>query len=234
MLLLCLDTSTPTAVIALVEGDRVLAERRLPAHGKPGETLLPEMSALLEGAGLALADVALFVVGVGPGSFTGVRVALSTAKGFALGRALPVVGVSTLDAIAMTASEAGVVVALIDAHKDRVYAAVYRDGAVVSEPVDTSAADLVAALSRDVADDATLTFVGNGLGRYGDVFRHAFGARATFCAEELGVPSGLALASLGRRKWEASGPSDALSLEPTYVRPSDATLPVLLKAPFLP
>lgn len=233
MLLLCLDTSTPTAVIALVEGDRVLAERRLPAHGKPGETLLPELSALLDGAERTLADVALFVVGVGPGSFTGVRVALATAKGFALGRALPIVGVSTLDAIALTTGVSGVVVALIDAHKDRVYAAVYRDGVTVSEPVDTSATDLAAALSRDFAGDVALTFVGNGLTRYGDTFRDTFGARATFCAEEKGVPSGLALAGLGRRKWESFGPSEALSLEPTYVRPSDATLPVLVKAPFL-
>ena len=95
MVILAFDTATDVATSALVDDGEVLGERASRAV-----TLLEDIDALLRQAGLHTGDVAALAVGVGPGSFTGVRVGLSTARGLALALDIPAAGVSTLDALA--------------------------------------------------------------------------------------------------------------------------------------
>src|SRR3979411_2930269 len=103
-LLLALDTSTSTASVALFDGQRVLSETTWQAGREHSTRLLVEVDLASERIGRPPAELTGLVVARGPGSFTGVRVALSVAKGMAAGLSIPVWGVSTLGALGFAAS----------------------------------------------------------------------------------------------------------------------------------
>jgi len=130
MLVLALESATPAPAVALVEDERVVAWRPAEGASPRSEALLPAVDALLREAGTALADLDGFAVGIGPGSFTGLRVGLSTLKGLAFGDLRPVAGVSTLAAVARRADDPrrAAVAALLDARRGEVYAAVWAAG----------------------------------------------------------------------------------------------------------
>ncbi len=113
MLILAFDTATDVATSALVADGEVLGERTSRAV-----TLLEDVDALLRQAGARTRDVEALAVGIGPGSFTGVRIGLATARGLALALGLPVAGVSTLDALAAGAPGA---VPVVDARRREVF-----------------------------------------------------------------------------------------------------------------
>jgi tRNA threonylcarbamoyladenosine biosynthesis protein TsaB len=113
MLILAFDTATDVATSALVSDGEVLGERTSRAV-----TLLQDVDALLRQAGMHTRDVEALAVGIGPGSFTGVRIGLSTARGLALALGVPVAGVSTLDALAAGAPGA---LPVIDARRREVF-----------------------------------------------------------------------------------------------------------------
>src|ERR671925_1682088 len=115
MLTLAFDTATEVATSALVDDGEVLGERTSRAV-----TLLEDVDALLRQAGKHTRDIDALAVGVGPGSFTGVRIGLSTARGLALALDIPVAGVSTLDALAAGAPGA---VPVIDARRREIFVA---------------------------------------------------------------------------------------------------------------
>lgn len=160
--LLAIDTATRTAVVALGDPDgRLLREERWSSAHRHGSELLTRLDALLGTSRISLRDVGGIVVGVGPGSFTGLRVALATAKVIAHSVGLPLVGVSSLEALAACAlaSNGRVVVLLPAGTADRYVASVLRgpDGlpALDGEPrllPGTAAA-------RDLAGDARIVAV---------------------------------------------------------------------------
>jgi tRNA threonylcarbamoyladenosine biosynthesis protein TsaB len=113
MLILAFDTATDIATSALVSDGEVLGERSSRAV-----TLLEDVDALLRQAGTHTRDLEALAVGIGPGSFTGVRIGLSTARGLALALGIPVAGVSTLDALAAGAPGA---LPVIDARRREVF-----------------------------------------------------------------------------------------------------------------
>jgi tRNA threonylcarbamoyl adenosine modification protein YeaZ len=115
-LTLAFDTATGAATSALADGDEVLGERVSRA-----QTLLEDVDALLRQAGAHPSDISRLAVGIGPGSFTGVRIGLAVARGLALSLDVPGAGVSTLDALAAGAPYA---IPVIDAKRREVFALV--------------------------------------------------------------------------------------------------------------
>ena len=146
MNVLALDSATEALVVALRAGPR-LYTRCVREGLRHAQTMVPQVQQVLAQASIPAGALDLVVVGVGPGSFTGLRIALSTAAGLARGAGCPVVGIPTLDAIAWpTQAWPGVVVAVLDARKGRVYAACYRGAGRVSEFLDVAAEDLPGAV----------------------------------------------------------------------------------------
>ena len=189
MLILAFDTSTSVATAALVRDGETLAERRGEARA-----LLADVEHMLAETDLTPEDVDALAVGVGPGSFTGVRIGLAAAQGIALALGVPVAGVSTLDALAHHVPGA---VAVIDARRNEVF---------VAGPRAVPWAELEVEAGR--------TYVGDGALRYRDHIEDAGGIVPD--EEQLHVPNAYAHAELARD----FGPADLV--EPLYVRVPDA------------
>ncbi len=211
MNVLALDTATEASALALRAGDRLYS--RIAREGlRHAQTLVPQIEQLLAQATLPAAELDLVVVGVGPGSFTGLRIGLATARGLARGASCALVGVSTLDMLAWPLRIwPGLVVPVVDAKKDRVYAAAYRGGGRVSEVLDVAAAELGAA----VGDAEPVLITGPFAA---EAARQARAASWTLDASHE-LPDPLALLELGaaaRARGEGGDPA------PVYLRKSEA------------
>jgi tRNA threonylcarbamoyladenosine biosynthesis protein TsaB len=206
-----LDTSTPvTSVAVLGDGDEL--ELELHDEGdKPrhAQTLQPLLEDALARAGAGWEDVERLCVGVGPGGFTGLRLGIATARAIAQARDLPVVPVSSLDALA--AGRAGRVAAVIDARRGEVFAAVYENGARTMEPAALAPEALAARLAP-----GTIA-VGDGAVRFRAELERA-GAAVPADGSVAHRVSALMVCRLGR----AREPVDRDALLPDYRREPDA------------
>jgi tRNA threonylcarbamoyladenosine biosynthesis protein TsaB len=189
MVILAFDTATDVATSALVADGEVLGERVSRAA-----TLLEDVDALLRQGGVATRELDALAVGTGPGSFTGVRIGLATARGLALALDVPAAGVSTLDALAAGAPGA---VAVIDARRGEVFI----PGRVLAP--------------GDVEVERGRLYVGSGALRYREVFEAA-GAQVPPDADERHVPRARFHAVLARDFGAAE------AIEPLYLRLPDA------------
>jgi tRNA threonylcarbamoyladenosine biosynthesis protein TsaB len=224
---LALDTSTPVGSVAVVVDDAVVCELTIRVRESHGETLLPWVARALEAAGLAAADLDLVAYSRGPGSFTGVRIGLSVAKGLALATSVPLLGVSSLRTLAHAAAlSVDVVCPVIDARKHELYAAALSftaDGVpteVVPEMVGAPA--VVGQRLRAAAGGATILLVGEGVTAYADELLPALGAPTRLAPPTFGAPRGVLLARLATADFLAGAREDPALAAPVYLRPADA------------
>ena len=211
MKLLCADTATRTESIALVDGDLVLAERAIYRAKGHGRGIIDDIDQLLADAQWTLNDIEGFVCGLGPGSFTGLRIALATLKGLALATGQPIYGVRTTQLIC-AGVPMGRPVAVIDARRSQVYVeAEGFDGPVCCAP--ESVAELVSEGSPPV-------LVGDGASTYRDVLLEMMPDATIPAASIFHQPR----AALLPRLIDAKQPAALATLEPVYVRLSDAEI----------
>lgn len=229
MRVLAVDTSTYVGSVAVTAGGAVLAEISAFVRAKHGEVLLPHVDRVLDLAGIAPKDVDLLAVGIGPGSFTGTRIGVATMKGLALGLDAPLVGLGSLRVLArgLCAGDA-IAVTLVDAHKGELFAAAYQlvDGAVRDEvvaPFHAAPADALRVV-RDAIGHATPLVCGDGLRVHRDLVRAHLGSFVD-TPPAYDTPRACLLALEATEHFTRLGASDLATLEPLYVRPSDAKLP---------
>lgn len=126
MLLLAFETSAKAASVALTDGEKLLAESYQNTGLTHSQTLMSMAEALIKSCGYTPQDIQAVAVAAGPGSFTGVRIGVAAAKGFAWGRQLPCYGVSTLEAMALQSGIwQGYVLPVMDARRQQVYTALF-------------------------------------------------------------------------------------------------------------
>ena len=223
MLILAFETTAKACSVALHDGERLLAESYQNTGLTHSQTLMTMAEDLLKTCGKTAQDVTHLAVAAGPGSFTGVRIGVAAAKGFAWGAELPVYGVSTLEAMAMSlGAYEGHVCACMDARRNQVYNAVFlADGAAPLRVTEDRGVSREELKNDREHIDGPIYLVGDGAGL---TYR-------TLSPEipELILPpehrlhqraSGVALAAvdaIGRGE-----PGDGASLQPNYLRLSQA------------
>ncbi len=223
--LLALDTGSPVLGLAIVSHGRILAELARPPRSHAAD-LPSAVDEVLASAGLDQGDLSAVAVALGPGSFTGLRVGLSYAKGVALALKCPLVGIASLDALAVGALEMPAITAqakvcsLLDARRGDVYAALYQ---VVADELEklcddsvTNFEDLIGQLSGEVI------LVGDAIVQKAVTMMSLRNPRVTAQAWQ---PPGRArlVAALGAAKVASGGKDIVATLEPLYTRPPQAT-----------
>ncbi len=221
MIVLGLDTATWTAAVGVVRDQVVLAEDVEPASRSHVASLPALVERVLARAGLAIGDLEGLAISIGPGSFTGLRIGLGLAKGLAFAGGVPLAAVSTLEALAAVSGAAPgeTVCAALDARKREVYGALFRvddDGSLRRLGPDVALAP--EALVARLPPGAVL--VGDASAAYPDVLGPGLVVRP-FATHH---PRGGVVARLGACLLAAGEAVDVGTVEPVYVRPSEAEL----------
>ncbi|HEX9935080.1 MAG TPA: tRNA (adenosine(37)-N6)-threonylcarbamoyltransferase complex dimerization subunit type 1 TsaB [bacterium] len=217
MIVLGIETATHLCGVGLAGPDGCIAEYRMATGGFRGEQLAGAVSTLLRDAGLKPSQIDGVAVSIGPGSFTGLRVGLAFAKGFVLGTDKPMVAVATLDAMAfqVPVAFAGLCV-LLHSKKNEVYRGLYRPENGKWVAADDPAAVPIDCIAEGCGGSGT-AFVGEGvLENASSILGHA--SNAQFLPPLLSMPSGCAVAMLGRNLLEEGIRSDADKLVPRYIK----------------
>jgi tRNA threonylcarbamoyladenosine biosynthesis protein TsaB len=221
-----LDTSTSIASLALIARGKVAASLERPATSH-GAALPGAIDELLASAGLAITDVGAIAVAIGPGSFTGLRIGLSYAKGIAMAAGCAMVGVPSFDAIALAALERNnietgrVICVVTDARKGEVYAALYR---VVADGLEKLSEELVVAL-KHLASRITedVVFVGDERAKDAAALVESRGHWVAVFDTGMLDLRGACVAALGGAQFARGETDRAASLEPLYIRTPEAT-----------
>ena len=223
MKLLAVDTATEICGVALAVDGHVSAELILSSGETHTRCVMGAIQALLSVSGLAVSDIDLFAVTRGPGSFTGLRIGISTVKGLALASGAPMVGISSLDVIAHQAGGGTpLVCALLDARRNEVYWCLYRrDGETLVRQKDerVGRADDIAMYIDD-----TCLFIGNGVPPYRKVFENCLERRAVFAGPHANSIRPAVMARLAWERYQAGQLDDVSTFAPVYLRKSDAEL----------
>jgi len=220
MPVLALETATTRASVVLAKDDGELAAWRDTTHQDLCRRLAGEVEAVLADADMSFADPSLVAVGLGPGSFTSLRVGLATAKAIAFSRQVPLVGVSSLAAMAWQVRDriSGLLCPVLDAKRGDLYAACYR---LLPDGLAPVAAEFVAN-PRELVDKLTaIDEPITAFGQWGEVPVGDLGS-VTIWSEEEVLPDALAVAQLARRHYAERGADDIGPLHPIYVRKSYA------------
>jgi tRNA threonylcarbamoyladenosine biosynthesis protein TsaB len=222
-LLLTVDTATAAGSVALSRGETLLGELLLNVPATHTDRLLLSVRQLLEDAGTAVAQLDAFGVVLGPGSFTGLRVGVATVKGLALAARRPVVGVSTLQALALQCPFARYpVCTLLDARKQEVYAGLY--GWEGGRPLPLRPEAVLPPERLLDSLEGEILFVGDGAFVYRTLIARHLGARAHFAPWPLQPPRASAAAALALAAFRRGETVPLPQLAPLYIRPSEAEL----------
>ncbi len=223
MKILAVDTATKSCSVAIVDKEFLLAEVTAVSQQTHSKHLLEMISLVIKLSGLNASDLKGFAVTQGPGSFTGLRIGISSVKGFAAAFGKPVVGVSSLDALARQVSFSSYLICcFIDARKGEVYSARYRyTGAILKKESKDQAVEIGDVLN--IINEPCI-FIGNGAVLYHKTIKEKLGELANFAAAEQNIIRASTVACLSMNRFENNDTDDLEAFVPRYLRKPDAEL----------
>ncbi|MDL2217120.1 tRNA (adenosine(37)-N6)-threonylcarbamoyltransferase complex dimerization subunit type 1 TsaB [Christensenellaceae bacterium OttesenSCG-928-M15] len=215
MLILALETSGPTASVALMKEGELLVEYAMHHTRTHSETVLPMAERAMREMQIAPSMLDAIAVNKGPGSFTGVRIGICTGNAMASALHIPLYGVDSLRALYQNACcDSGSVCAMIDARNHSAYMALFKDGEQIGEACACDVEEYIAKLPPDVL------FIGDGAAAYRPgIEANVKGARFAAASFSLSKASALCEIAYGLSR---SGDEGASMVEPLYMRPSQA------------
>ena len=222
MLILAVDTTTFSGSVALLDNVRLISEVSLDSSSTYSERLLSSIHFMLQTSGLEIRDVKAFALAVGPGSFTGIRIGLSTVKSFAYASGKPIAPVSTLKALAfkLRLPQSRLLCPLLDAKKDEIYAALFESKRGVLEKIISQGVYSPDRFFSLLPTHRIISFIGNGVSPYQKkIFQYLrdkarFSSRSHFIANEVGL--------LGYELLKKNRGLKYHEVEPLYFRKSQA------------
>lgn len=220
---LTIDTSTIVASVAILNEEKLVGEMIINHQKKHSEKLMIAIDHLLSDGGLSIQDIDVFGIVSGPGSFTGLRIGMATVKGFAQALNKPVVGVSTLESLAMNIPFAdGLICPVLDAQRNQTYTGVFqfKEGRLIRDMED-AVLEIDELITYLKTRNETISFLGDGLPRFAPTLLGA-------CPNSRTVPNYLNMnrassaAALVLEKALRGETSHYREVEPLYIRPSYA------------
>jgi len=228
MLVLGIDTTTLSCSVAVANSDKVLAEYSLQSKKTHSEKLLPLIDAVVRTAGCKPGDLEGVAVSIGPGSFTGLRIGIATAR--ALGQTLniPLAGISTLEVLAAQIPFFhGLISPILDARRQQVYNAIFCAGEKPTRLVDERAIGLNDLLAELAGMDERVLFIGDGVSVHRRIIQTVLGEAACFLPPEGNYIRAATVARLGLSVLNLKQGKSYLELMPSYIRHSEAEVKYL-------
>lgn len=224
MKVLAIDTSTALASVALTEGDKVLAECSVSNIKTHSKVLMSMISKLFDWASLKPEDIDVIGISIGPGSFTGVRIGLATAKGMAISLKKPVVGVPTLDGLAQnTPFFDGIVCPILDAREHQVNNALYRfEGGCLKRLTEYRAIAVDELINELKNYSERIVISGDGVFLYREQFTKALANKVVVAPVNAIMPRASSIACLAALRAEEGAASDSKEVMPIYLKKSYA------------
>ncbi|MCE5196108.1 MAG: tRNA (adenosine(37)-N6)-threonylcarbamoyltransferase complex dimerization subunit type 1 TsaB [Negativicutes bacterium] len=224
MLLIAIDAATRYSGLALLQDETVLAECIISSGKTHSQRLLPALDFLLREAGYAITQIEAIVVTEGPGSFTGLRIGMSTAKGLAQGLNCPLVGVSTLEAWAAGfAGGNGLILPLLDARRGEFYTALYRRRDQQLETLIEPCQRKLTELAAMIQPYPELVWpIGDAMETYREAVLQVLGDRSRLAPDCQRLPRPAMLGTLGYHKLQKGQNTSLFALRLQYLRQSEA------------
>jgi tRNA threonylcarbamoyladenosine biosynthesis protein TsaB len=228
--ILAVDTATMECSVGVYHNGAALFEMTQARGRTHSVRLMVMIDQALRGAGHELNQIDCLAVGTGPGSFTGIRIGISTVKGLSQGSGKPVIGVSSLDALAFQAGACKwPVYAMIDARKGQVYSAMY---CFQKKRMKRSAGVIVTAPDRILGDiHQAALFIGSGALAYQNLIQQVLDGKAHFPDTGAHTIKAVSIARVAEKLFKKDGAGDAGSIGPDYIRRSDAEINLTKKRP---
>ncbi len=221
---LAIDTSTDTASLALVQDSEVLAELTWHCGQNHTTQLLPHLSHLLNQADLSLQSADCIIVARGPGSYNGLRVGISTAKGLAFSLDIPIVSISTLEAEAYQHAETGSPICpIFNAGREEIATAMYQKKGKQWRQLTAEHITTVDALCSQITTKTV--FCGEFVPSIADELKKQLKQKALILAPAAGLRRASFLAELGLKRFKAGDYDNAITLQPLYFRGPSITRP---------
>lgn len=222
MKILGIDTSTPIGSVALIDGENIVAEHTLSIVQAHSSRLMPAIDTVLKWGDITPDTLDGCAIGIGPGSFTGIRIGVATAKSLCYAVDKPIVGISTLEAIAYNLRWTdSIVCPILDARRSEIYGSVFQGGPEWHRLTDDLCLPIDAflnELNKHTSQNPTTIFVGDGLATYGDDVREQLSDTVNFADAIFNVPRGASIARLGAQRLNQGDSDSYWTLVPNYVR----------------
>lgn len=227
MKILAIETSTMLGGAAIMDDStRLISEVRLNVKATHSERLMTEIENLFRQSLIEISEIDVFAVSVGPGSFTGLRIGLSTVKGLSYATKKPIVSVPTLEAFALNFPFCCYPICLLlDARKKEVYAAVFVwSNEELIKVLPETVIGIKTLLEYEIFSDNKVIFAGEGSILYKEAILNRMESNAIFAPLEKMVPLPSNVASIGLKKALRNEFSDPINLVPLYIRKSEAEI----------
>ena len=229
MKILGIETATSACSVCILDNSQLIAEYTTNISKTHSQHLMPMIEHVLANVELTPTDIGAIAVSIGPGSFTGVRIGISAAKGMAMALDIQTAGVSMLDGVAynLMNSYTGRVCVISDARRKQVYAAIYEMSNVKCQTSNMKKLtdDMVLTIEELIKKTKEKTiFIGNAATLYCNALKKELGDMAVMCSPNLGISRASSIAFLGEEILKKGKGVSHFDLKPNYIKLSDAEI----------
>lgn len=224
MKILAIDTSSKICSVSILEDKNVIIEKHNDDEKTHSQKLMPIIDETLKESNLNLDNIELLACSQGPGSFTGIRIGISTVKAFADVKHIQIIGVTSLEALAYNIQTDGLIATLIDAKHDNVYFALFelKDGVYSSviEPISDSITNVINKLQPYINN---LIFVGDGAVVHKELLLSNF-PNCNFASDIENVQTSISIGKSAFDKYNSDNYEPSYTLSPIYLKKSQAEI----------
>jgi tRNA threonylcarbamoyladenosine biosynthesis protein TsaB len=227
MKILGIDSSTPVTTIALIENQNLVVETVLNTRRNHSKKLMPVIDMVLKEAEVTITEIDGIAVAKGPGSFTGLRIGLTTAKTIAWSLGKPLLAIPSLDGLALNAQGvSGIICPILNARKNEVYTCLYKidKSNNLHKLSDYLAIEPLKLIDILKSKDEAIILLGDGVEEFATLFTDALGDKITILTPVNWLSRASHIAYLGLKKLQNNEQDDVMHVSPLYIRKSEAEL----------